>query len=119
MPFLKTRKVEKNYDLFSGCAWYTPGVAGVFAILAWFLVGMIIGGLVNLGLLLFLPGFPLYYSMLIVYPVQFLPVLMYVRLKSMRTPRSTGATPWTAIISGRKEERSRLSSRLSARWLWP
>ena len=84
MPFLKTRKVEKNYDLFSGCAWYTPGVAGVFAILAWFLVGMIIGGLVNLGLLLFLPGFPLYYSMLIVYPVQFLPVLMYVRLKSMR-----------------------------------
>ena len=62
MPFLKTRKVEKNYDLFSGCAWYTPGVAGVFAILAWFLVGMIIGGLVNLGLLLFLPGFPLYYS---------------------------------------------------------
>ena len=84
MPFLKTRKVEKNYDLFSGCAWYTPGVAGVFAILAWFLVGIIIGGLVNLGLLLFLPGFPLYYSMLIVYPMQFLPVLMYVRLKSMR-----------------------------------
>ena len=45
---------------------------------------MILGSLVNVGLLLFAPGFPLYYSMLIIYPVQFIPVLMYVRLKSMR-----------------------------------
>ena len=78
------KEVEKNYDLFSGCAWYTPGVAGVFAVLGWFLAGMILGSLVNVGLLLFAPGFPLYYSMLIIYPVQFIPVLMYVRLKSMR-----------------------------------
>ena len=84
MSFLRPRKVEKNYDLFSGCAWYTPGVAGVFAVLGWFLAGMILGSLVNVGLLLFAPGFPLYYSMLIIYPVQFIPVLMYVRLKSMR-----------------------------------
>lgn len=39
MSFLRPRKVEKNYDLFSGCAWYTPGVAGVFAVLGWFLAG--------------------------------------------------------------------------------
>ena len=84
MSFLRPRKVERNYDLFSGCAWYTPGVAGVFAVLGWFLAGMILGSLVNLGLLFFAPGFPLYYSMLIVYPVQFIPLLMYVRLKSMR-----------------------------------
>ena len=84
MSFLRPRKVEKNYDLFSGCAWYTPGVAGVFAVLGWFLAGMILGSLINIGLMIFLPGFPLYYSMLFVYPVQFLPVLMYVRLKSMR-----------------------------------
>lgn len=84
MSFLRPRKVEKNYDLFSGCAWYTPGVAGVFAVLGWFLAGMILGSLINIGLMIFLPGFPLYYSMLIVYPVQFIPVLMYVRLRSMR-----------------------------------
>ena len=84
MSFLRPRKVERNYDLFSGCAWYIPGVAGVFAVLGWFLAGMILGSLVNVGLLLFAPGFPLYYSMLIIYPVQFIPVLMYVRLKSMR-----------------------------------
>ncbi len=84
MSFLAPRKVERNYDLLSGCAWYTPGVAGVFAILGWFLSGMILGSLLSIGLLAFLPGFPLYYSMLIVYPVQFIPVLMYVRLKSMR-----------------------------------
>lgn len=81
---MRPRKVERNYDLFSGCAWYVPGVAGVFAILGWFLAGMILGSLINVGLLLFVPGFPLYYSMLIIYPVQFIPVLMYVRLKSMR-----------------------------------
>ena len=78
------KRQEKNYDLFSGCAWYTPGVAGVFAVLGWFLAGMILGSLINIGLMIFLPGFPLYYSMLIVYPVQFIPVLMYVRLRSMR-----------------------------------
>lgn len=83
MSFLRPRKVEKNYDLFSGCAWYTPGVAGVFAILGWFLAGMILGGLINIALLFFMPELPLYYSMLIVYPVQFIPVLMFVRLKSM------------------------------------
>ena len=84
MSFLRPRKVERNYDLFSGCAWYTPGVAGIFAILGWFLAGMILGSLVNIALLFLAPGFPLYYSMLIIYPVQFMPVLMYVRLKSMR-----------------------------------
>lgn len=83
MSFLRPRKVEKNYDLFSGCAWYTPGVAGVFAVLGWFLVGMILGGLVNIALLYTAPDMPLCYSMLIVYPVQFIPVLMFVRLKSM------------------------------------
>lgn len=84
MSFLKPRKVEKNYDLFSGCAWYTPGVAGVFAVLGWFLAGMILGSLLNIALLYTAPDLPLCYKMLIVYPSQFLPVLMYVRLKSMR-----------------------------------
>ncbi len=83
MSFLRPRKVERNYDLLSGCAWYTPGVAGVFAVLGWFLAGMIFGSLVNIGLMLLAPGIPLCYSMLIVYPVQFIPVLMYARLKSM------------------------------------
>ena len=83
MSFLRPRKVERNYDLFSGCAWYTPDVAGVFIVLALFLIGMCLGVIVNVLLSLAVPGFPLCYSMLIVYPVQFIPVLMYVRLKSM------------------------------------
>ncbi len=83
MSFLKPRKVERNYDLLSGCAWYTPNVAGIFSVLALFLVGMILGMALMLVLNLSLPGFPLYYSTLIVYPAQFLPVLMFVRLKSL------------------------------------
>ena len=114
MSFLRPRKVEKNYDLFSGCAWYTPGVAGVFAVLGWFLAGMILGSLINIGLMIFLPGFPLYYSMLIVYPVQFIPVLMYVSSGVCGTRHSTEATRWTAIIPVPGEERSRPSLWLSA-----
>ncbi len=83
MSFFRPRKVERNYDLFSGCAWYTPGVAGVFAVLGFFLVGMVLGSLINCTLIIAVPGFPLCYSMLIVYPVQFIPVLMFVRVKSM------------------------------------
>lgn len=78
------RKVERNYDLFSVCAWYMPGVAGLFALLGWFLLGLVLGGVVMIILRLVLPGLPLCYSNLIVYPVQFLPVLMFVRLKGLQ-----------------------------------
>ncbi len=75
-------KVERNYDLFSSCAWYTPGIAGVFAVLGMLLLGMLLGVLIVFILNLAVPGFPLVYQTLILYPVQFLPVLIYVRLKS-------------------------------------
>lgn len=84
MSFLKPRKVEKNYDLLSGCAWYIPNVAGIFYVLAWFLAGMIIGMVLTSAIYICLPGIPLCYTMLIVYPVQFIPVLMFTRLKSLR-----------------------------------
>ena len=80
MSFLKPRKVERNFDLISSCSWYTPDVGGVFAVLGWLLVGMIAGGIILVPLMLF--SLPMQYGMLIMYPVQFIPVLMYVRLKS-------------------------------------
>ncbi|MBR1927533.1 MAG: CPBP family intramembrane metalloprotease [Bacteroidales bacterium] len=83
MLFFKPRKVEKNYDLLSSCSWYTPDVGGLFAILGWFLVGMIIAGIVTAPLMLG-GGIPMYYIMIIMYPLQFVAVFIYVRIKSSR-----------------------------------
>jgi membrane protease YdiL (CAAX protease family) len=80
MSFLKHRAVQKNFDLFSTCSWYTPNVGGLFAVLGWFLVGLIIAGI--LTVILSLSGLGLPYIMLIIYPVQFIPVFIFVRLKS-------------------------------------
>ncbi|MBR5661486.1 MAG: CPBP family intramembrane metalloprotease [Bacteroidales bacterium] len=83
MSFLKPRKVEKNYDLLSSCSWFTPDVGGLFAVLGWFLVGMILGSLFVMPFM-FGGSMPLYYVMLILYPLQFVPVFIFVRIKSMR-----------------------------------
>ena len=82
MSVSRSKKVKKDFDLLSSCAWYTPGIGGVFAVLGMLLVGMFAGAVIIGVLNLAVPGFPMYYSMLILYPVQFLPVLMFVRLKS-------------------------------------
>ena len=54
------RKI-KNYDLFSSHAWYVPGVKGMFGLVGWFLVGALLGGIVQSIMALFLFGFA-YYS---------------------------------------------------------
>ena len=68
MPFFNNRKVEKNYDLLSACAWYTPGVSGLFAVLGWFLVGMVLAALVTMPMM-FGGMTDLSYVMLIMYPI--------------------------------------------------
>ncbi|MBQ5486973.1 MAG: CPBP family intramembrane metalloprotease, partial [Bacteroidales bacterium] len=83
MPFFNNRKVEKNYDLLSACAWYTPGVSGLFAVLGWFLVGMVLAALVTMPMM-FGGMTDLSYVMLIMYPIQFIPLFIFVRLQSSK-----------------------------------
>jgi len=83
MSFFKPRKVDKNYDLLSTCSWYTPDVGGLFAVLGWFLVGMILGSLVVMPFL-FADSIPMYYLLIILYPLQFVAVFIFVRIKSSR-----------------------------------
>ena len=83
MSFFKPRKVEKNYDLVSTCSWYTPDVGGLFSVLGWFLVGMILASIVVIPFM-FGGDMPLSYVMLIMYPLQFVAVFIFVRLKSSR-----------------------------------
>ena len=81
---VRARKVN-NYNLFANHAWYVPGVGGMFVLLAWFLVGSLLGSMVLAIFGLFVPAQILGdYGMLIVYPVSFLPAMVYAAQKSQR-----------------------------------
>lgn len=84
MPLFTSRKIRKNYDFFSGFSWYTPGIGGLFAVLAWFLAGMLLGALVMLPVQLGATGLPASYVFPIVYIVQFLPVFIFTKHMSSR-----------------------------------
>ena len=82
MASFRARRVN-NYDLFASHAWYVPGVGGMFGLLGWFLVGSLIGALIQAIFLLFVPmDVWLKYGMIITYPVTFLPAMMYAARKS-------------------------------------
>ena len=79
---LFARKVN-NYNLFGTHAWYVPGIGGMFGMLGWFVVGSLLGGLVMLILMAFVPQQAVMdYGMIIMYPLQFLPAMIYVAHKS-------------------------------------
>lgn len=79
---IRARRVN-NFDLFSSHAWYVPGVKGMFGLLLWFLLGSLIGGLIQVLLMAVMPmTVILDYGMIIVYPVSFIPAMMYASRKS-------------------------------------
>jgi len=78
------RKI-KNYDLFSSHAWYVPGVKGMFGLVGWFLVGSLLGGIVQSILSLFMSQQAIIdYGMIVVYPIQFLPAMVYAANQSRK-----------------------------------
>ena len=79
---LSARKVN-NYDLYANHAWYVPGVGGMFALLGWFLLGNLLGSLLMLIVTMIMPALE-EYSMLIVYPLSFLPAMVYAARKSQK-----------------------------------
>ena len=82
--FRKARKVN-NYDLYANHAWYLPGIKGMFALLAWFLVGSLLGALLIAVFGLFTPQVIIEkYSMVVMYPLSFLPPMVYAAQKSQR-----------------------------------
>ena len=81
---ISARKVN-NYDLFSGHAWYVPGIKGMFGFLGWFILGAILGAMVQGIMGLFMSQQALMdYGMIVVYPVQFLPAMVYVANQSRK-----------------------------------
>ena len=81
---LSARKV-KDYDLYSGHAWYVPGVKGMFGFIGWFLLGGLLGGIVQAILGLFMSQQAVIdYGMIVVYPLQFLPAMVYAANQSRK-----------------------------------
>ena len=84
MASISARKVN-NYDLYAGHAWYVPGVKGMFGFIGWFLLGALLAGIVQLILGLFMSQQAILdYGMIVLYPVQFLPAMVYAANQSRR-----------------------------------
>ena len=84
MAALSARKVN-SYDLYSGHAWYVPGIKGMFGFLGWLILGGLLGGIVSLIMGLFMsPEAIKDYSMIVVYPLQFLPAMVYAANQSRK-----------------------------------
>ena len=77
------QKHQRSFDLLSRYDYYYPGIGGVFALLALLLAGACVGNLVILVLTKYLgTEIASTYGMLISYPLQFLPAMIYAAAKS-------------------------------------
>ena len=78
------RKV-RNYDLYSGHAWYVPGVKGMFGFIGWFLLGALLGSVVTLIMRAFMSQQAILdYGQIVLYPIQFLPAMVYAANQSQK-----------------------------------
>ncbi len=86
MAFFKRHTKRGSYDLFSNYSHYLPDLWGMLILFALFIVGSLLGSLCS-GLFVLLMGQSenvMAYSMLISYPVSFIPPLIYASAMSRR-----------------------------------
>lgn len=73
----------RNYGFLEKFTWYVPGVKGMFALLAWLLIGALLGNIVSLPLVALVGAEAgAQYSMLISYPLMFIPPMLYASIQS-------------------------------------
>lgn len=72
----------RNWNFFSKYTYYVPGVADMFILLGWLLVGAILGNLVSLVFTMALGQASTDYAMLVAYPLMFIPAMIYAGHKS-------------------------------------
>ena len=81
--FFRRHEGRGSYDLFSSYTHFLPGFGGVVTLLILFLVGSLLGNLVNLGLTAIMgEQFGQQYGLLISYPISFIPAMLYASAKS-------------------------------------
>ena len=85
MAFFKRHQGRGSYDLFSTYNYFMPGVSDLAWLVILFFVGVFLGILISAGLALGISqDFALTYGMVIVYPVQFIPAMLYAFAVSNR-----------------------------------
>ena len=85
MAFFKRHQGRGSYDLFSTYNYFMPGVSDLAWLVILFFVGVFLGILISAGLALGISqDFALTYGMVIVYPVQFIPAMLYASAVSQR-----------------------------------
>lgn len=85
MAFFGSGRIRNDYDIFKGYSYYVPTGKGVFALLGLFILGMILGIMVQSVLGIFMSERQILdYGMIVVYPVQFLPAMVYTSLQSRK-----------------------------------
>ncbi|MBQ7899285.1 MAG: CPBP family intramembrane metalloprotease [Bacteroidales bacterium] len=85
MGFFKRHQGRGSYDFFSTYNYFMPGLSDIVWIAILFFVGVFLGVLISAGLALFISqDFALTYGMVIVYPIQFIPAMLYASAVSHR-----------------------------------
>ena len=86
MGFFKRHQGRASYALFTNYSHYLPGFGGMIGLFLLFLLGSLLGSLIS-GVFVLMMGSSesvMQYSMLIAYPVSFIPPLLYASAKSRR-----------------------------------
>lgn len=78
------KSAKQNFDIYSGYSWHVPGIKGMFVMLAWLLAGTIIGSLVAEVFTLVSGQSSMDYTMLISYPLMFIPPMIAAKYASSR-----------------------------------
>lgn len=86
--FFKRHQGRGSYDIFSNYAHFLPGVKGMLMLFLLFLIGSVLGSIISGVFVAFMSiagaENAMTYSMLIAYPVSFIPPLLYASLQSRR-----------------------------------
>lgn len=85
MAFFKRHQGRGSYDLFSTYNYFMPGISDLAWLVILFFVGVFLGILISAGLALGISqDFAMTYGLVIVYPVQFIPAMLYASAVSQR-----------------------------------
>ena len=92
--FFRGHKRRGSYDLFSSYSHYLPGIGGMLVLLAMFLIGALLGNLINSSIAALLGReLALKYGTLISYPVMFIPALLYASVRSRLNEHAGAGVP--------------------------
>lgn len=94
MEFLSRRKVNRSFDLLSRFNHYSPGLGGMVTMLVLMFVGNMAGSLIMMLMSSLFPSVPLdKFANLILYPLMFIPPMLFASVQSMRNSMEAEENP--------------------------